>query len=1514
MKQKLLILLMAVLSIAEGARAANVEINATNFPDATFRTYVSDNFDSNTDGFLSDAEIAAVKKIDFYMSVSGVTDVTGIQFFTALTYLDCCESELTSLDVSKNTKLETLWCDNNKLTTLDVSKNTALTKLGCYKNQLTALDVSKNTALEELWCYDNQLTALDVSMNTALTKLYCWGNNIRGAGMATLVNSLVDRSSTALWGALGVYTTGTADGNEMTTQQVAAAKAKNWQVLMYNDSGLENYPGVYYGIAIDATNFPDEKFRTYVSSNFDSDNNGFLSDAEIAAAKEVIVYNKGISDLTGIEYFTALEFLDCHNNQLTALDVSKNTALKNLRCNGNQLTALDVSKNTALTLLLCNNNKLTALDVSKNTALGVLYCSSNQLTVLDVSKNAAFGTLECSDNQLTALDVSKNTALKNLECSLNQLTALDVSKNTQLEQLFCYGNQLTILDVSKNTALQYLCCYGNKIRGAGMATLVNSLCNRSSMSQGKLLIYNDETPVGNEITIPQVAAAKAKNWLVQMKNGSTWVDYPGVDPGVAINATNFPDAKFRAYVSSSFDTDKDEYLSDAEIAAVKKIDVCNKDISNLKGIEHFTALTELRCNKNQLSAFNLSKNTALECLDCDDNQLTTLDVSKNTALKELYCNGNQLTALDVSNNTALEYLQCYGNQLTTLDVSKNTALLDLQCYYNKLTTLDVSTNKKLTQVVCFDNCIRDEGMKAFVNSLYDRSATTQGYLRVYDYELATGNEMTIPQVEAAKAKNWQVLMYDSDAEVWVDYPGVAPGPAIDATNFPDAVFRTYVSNNCDPDKDGYLSKEEIAGVKEITISNKGVTSLKGVEHFTALYYLSCYYNKLTTLDVSKNTALEYLYCYNNQLTALDVSKNTALKNLKCYKNQLTTLDVSKNKKLTQLHCYGNAIRDDGMQALVSKLYNRASTSAGKLYVYNKETATGNMMTAEQVATAKGKNWQVLLASGEDWVDYPGGMATVTLSKPEVIVKKKKTVTLTATLYPETLTDKSVTWESSDESIATVTADGVVKGVKSGVVTITCTSNATAASATCQVTVATISLDKSEAVVKKKSTITLTPTVYPSTLEDKSVKWKSSDKTIATVSSAGVVKGVKSGVVTITCTSVATGVSTTCKVTVGTITLNKSSVTVDQGKTVTLTPTVYPSTLEDKTVKWKSSDKSVATVTSAGKVKGVKAGVATITCTSNATGLSTTCTVTVPGVALDQTEVILKKKKTLTLTPTFYPETLEDKSVTWKSSDKTIATVSSAGKVTGVKSGVVTITCTSKATGLSATCKVTVATITLDQSEVIVRKKNTVTLTPTVYPTSLEDKSVTWKSSDESVARVSSDGVVTGVKSGFVTITCTSNATGLSATCKVTVGTITLSKSSATLVVGKTLTLTPTVYPTTLEDQSVTWKSSKTSVAKVSSKGKVTAVAAGTATITCTSVATGLSTTCKITVKKSASARTIDGDDAELTDIEIVEETPAAEEPFDVYDLKGHRVLHQVTSLDGLPAGVYIVNGKKVLKK
>jgi uncharacterized protein YjdB len=537
---------------------------------------------------------------------------------------------------------------------------------------------------------------------------------------------------------------------------------------------------------------------------------------------------------------------------------------------------------------------------------------------------------------------------------------------------------------------------------------------------------------------------------------------------------------------------------------------------------------------------------------------------------------------------------------------------------------------------------------------------------------------------------------------------------------------------------------------------------------------------------------------------------------------------------------------------------------------------------------------------------------VKLNKTKVTIGKGKTVTLTASLAPAELENKTVTWKSSNKNIATVTTAGKVKGVAAGTATITCTSS-TGQSATCKVTVAEISLDKTELAVEKGKTVTLKATVNPSSISDQSVTWESSNTAVATVSTAGKVKGIKAGTATITCTSGATGVSTTCNVTVGYVKLDKSEVSLEKGKTVKLTPTVYPTSLEDKSVTWKSSNTAVATVSTAGKVKGVKAGTATITCKSVATGLSTTCKVTVGYVKLDKTEVSLEKGKTVKLTPTVYPTSLEDKSVTWKSSNTAVATVSTAGKVKGVKVGTATITCTSVATGLSTTCKVTVVSgaVSLNKTEAFVEKGKTMTLKATVTPSTLTDKSVTWKSSNTEVATVSSAGKVKGVKYGTVTITCTSVATGASATCNITVGKVVVNVSEITLKKSREIVLIPTLYPTSLADKSVTWKSSDKTVATVTSDGKVKGIAAGTATITCTSVATGLSGTCIVTVLATSEARMRND---ETTGIENLYEEPAVVEPFDVYDLNGCKVLNNVTSLDGLPAGIYIVNGKKVIKK
>lgn len=161
--------------------------------------------------------------------------------------------------------------------------------------------------------------------------------------------------------------------------------------------------------------------------------------------------------------------------------------------------------------------------------------------------------------------------------------------------------------------------------------------------------------------------------------------------GIEINSTNFPDANFRSYMLSLY---PNGYILDDDIDNLTSLNVAGKGIANMKGIEYFTKLKELRCWNNSFTSLNLSSNTELTYLDCAPNpSLTSLSVQSCSKLQTLICYNTGLTSLTVTNKssltkidcegcTSLENLYCYSNKLTRLLVSGCTALKNLQCYYN----------------------------------------------------------------------------------------------------------------------------------------------------------------------------------------------------------------------------------------------------------------------------------------------------------------------------------------------------------------------------------------------------------------------------------------------------------------------------------------------------------------------------------------------------------------------------------------------------------------------------------------------------------------------------------------------------------------------------------------------------------------------------------------------------------------------------------------------------------------
>ena len=244
-------------------------------------------------------------------------------------------------------------------------------------------------------------------------------------------------------------------------------------------------------------------------------------------------------------------------------------------------------------------------------------------------------------------------------------------------------------------------------------------------------------------------------------------------------------------------------------------------------------------------------------------------------------------------------------------------------------------------------------------------------------------------------------------------------------------------------------------------------------------------------------------------------------------------------------------------------------------------------------------------------------ATVELTEGE-------TKTLKAQVSPDDTTDKTVKWTSSDTKVATVDKNGKISAVKAGTATITATTT-NGKEATAKITVSkakvdvkSVSLNKTTATLDEGKSVELKATVSPSNANDKTIKWTSSNSKVATVDNSGKVKAIKAGTATITATTT-NGKKATAKITVSkakvdvkSVSLNKTTAALDEGKSVEFKATVSPSNATDKTIKWTSSNSKVATVDNSGKVKAIKAGTATITATST-NGKKATAKITVKKV-------------------------------------------------------------------------------------------------------------------------------------------------------------------------------------------------------------------------------------------------------------------------------------------------------------
>ncbi|MFT8314005.1 MAG: Ig-like domain-containing protein, partial [Clostridium sp.] len=396
----------------------------------------------------------------------------------------------------------------------------------------------------------------------------------------------------------------------------------------------------------------------------------------------------------------------------------------------------------------------------------------------------------------------------------------------------------------------------------------------------------------------------------------------------------------------------------------------------------------------------------------------------------------------------------------------------------------------------------------------------------------------------------------------------------------------------------------------------------------------------------------------------------------------------------------------------------------------------------------------------------------------------------------------------------------------------------------------------------------------------SVTWSTSNSKVATVNSSGTVTAVGTGTATITVTTVDGSKKATCTVTVTPpvkvtgVGLYTTSSTLTVGNSTWLSYTVYPYNAANSSVTWSTSNSKVATVSSNGTVTAVGAGTATITVTTVDGNKTAVCNVTVntpvkvSSIALSRTTDTLVVGSNDYLSKTIYPYNAADQNVIWTTSNSKVATVSTSGTVTAVSVGTATITATTEDGSKTATCIVTVTPPVAVTSVTMSRTTDTLTiggndsLWATIYPYNAANQAVTWTTSDSKVATVSSSGYVTAIGAGTATITATTVDGSKTATCKVTVTppvavtSVTMSRTTDTLTIGGTDDLGTTIYPYNAANQAVIWTTSDSKIATVSSSGYVTAIGAGTATITATTVDGSKTATCKVTVNSPVAVTSV----------------------------------------------------------
>ncbi|UQB67672.1 T9SS type A sorting domain-containing protein [Epilithonimonas zeae] len=698
-------------------------------------------------------------------------------------------------------------------------------------------------------------------------------------------------------------------------------------------------------------NFPDANFKAVLLSSspsntiakdlsgsyisIDANGDGEIDSLEAQMISGLDVSSSNITQLDGLDYFVNLNYINCNNNDLTSLDLSGFEQLS-VYCDNNKLTSMNYPK--YLDILSCQNNLLTSFNY-RGFADGI-NLSNNLFTTLDFSGGIPY-----------VLNLSNNSKLESINLkSFSVVNTLNIDNSPNLKMICVNESDKNKVQNIVNTNGYINCnvsvaCEGNYYINFNNSILKTKLLSADSTNEiakdlngnyTKIDINNNgEVEYSEAANISEIkinnSNLDAFDELYYFSNLTSLVLTEGTIQKIRLDLypklkhLDLNNNKLSEISNYSPNTLPLEYLNVSnnsisyenfltKLSNLKYLDISNNP--NLVKLE-FTQnvnlsylkmdnLTKIRNDSNGILGMNKTKLVTLSANNCN---FISLPFTGIATLENLYVSKNKLSSINtVTGVPNLKVLDCSSNVIESIYFSPTSKIEELYIQNNKLTGLNISVLSQLSKMALFNNPITTISCK---NNGHESIISLEGKTPFYNTNF---NNICVDDNQITEIKNQLASEGKSSVIVSSDCPNC------EIITFADAYFKNVLLTSpyasldlngnrfkIDSNHDGEIDVCEALQLKQIYISNSGISSMDEIKYFTNLEYLDVSNaingtspnTTLTSLDLSKNVKLKHLELRSLSLTALDLTQNLDLEYLSLVE-KIPTIDLSKNVKLTHL--------------------------------------------------------------------------------------------------------------------------------------------------------------------------------------------------------------------------------------------------------------------------------------------------------------------------------------------------------------------------------------------------------------------------------------------------------------------------------------------------------------------------------------------------------------------------------------------------------------------------------------